>query len=211
MAGGTNTLSLVGYQPAMPRIHWICLAAVLLGFPGLAAAQNFVRNGFFASDIAGWTAQGSGSAAYSGSAGAPDPGAAHLSITDPTGNGLLEELVQCIAVGQGADYTVTGNTLADPASSAGVQMSVLVRFLSGFNCTGTILSGTVLTSDYTVPGIPSDFTYNKAHITAPGGAHTLQIYADLQSTSAGTAGGWFDSISVTSTDVIFVDSFEQVN
>lgn len=194
----------------MPKVQSMCLAAVLLGLPGLAGAQNFLSNGDFDSDLSGWSSSGPGSAVYSSSAGSPSVGAAHLTVNDPSGNGLTETVNQCIAVGSNAGYTVAGRTLADPASTAAVGMFVIARFFSSFDCTTGILSTTLTPSTGTATGTPSDFTTYSGNITAPSTARSLIIFGQVQTNSAGTAEGWVDHLSVTSTDVIFVDSFEQL-
>ena len=183
-----------------------CLFALL---PALVSAQNLLINGDFDADLTGWTPNGGGTSTFDASSGSPSVGSTLLSINDPSGNGVTQAVQQCVAAAGGVDYTIAGRGLIDTvnSTSAGAGTFIIGQFFASSDCSGSP-SSTIANNTGTAAGTPADFNTYSSTLISPVSARSFRLTAQVQTGGPGIAQGWVDHLELTSTEVIFVNSFE---
>ena len=160
-----------------------CLPA---GSSPLAAANNFVFNGDFATNVAGWSSEEPGEADLAWSsldaAGSPASGSVRVRNFHPGGQQGIG-ISQCAGgVVPGDPYSWGGKIRLPTGQNRTGDASIGLRFKSGPNCTGSNVNQPRLSVE--TPG--NSFVARSAAGTVPAGAASVEFVAFPSKDQAGS-------------------------
>jgi len=187
------------------RLRTLAIAAVaftavaVLASTPTSALITQLNNGFFDSNLSGWTASAVGNvnvawSTYDASSSSSS-GSAGLQDVDPSAmasNTYWIGLKQCTSAVAGGSYHLSAVTGIPSGQSTTGRIAVVVTYWSGTNCTGSKLGPPTFAIN-----THADFLWHTvgSDTTAPAGTQSASIGLDIQKDQAGGAFvGYFDDV-----------------